>query len=49
MKTVPHIDLSAAHVLTPAEMNAIHFETGLHTDTGPKGSAIKIQSTPPNK
>lgn len=31
MKKIPRISLDKAHILTPAEMNAIHFETGLHT------------------
>lgn len=31
MKTIPRIPLDGATVLTPAQMNAIHFETGLHS------------------
>lgn len=31
MKQIPHIPLDGATVLTPAQMNAIHLETGLHS------------------
>lgn len=31
MTRIPRISLDGARILTPAEMNAIHFETGLHT------------------
>lgn len=31
MKTIPKINLEGARVLTPAEMNDIHLETGLHS------------------
>jgi len=31
MITIPRISLDGAHILTPAEMNAIHIATGLHS------------------
>lgn len=31
MKQIPRIPLDGATLLTPKEMNAIHFETGLHS------------------
>lgn len=36
MKEIPRIDLTKAHVLTPAEMNKIHFASGAHTTLRPK-------------
>lgn len=31
MKTIEKIDIKGAKILTPLEMNAIHFETGKQT------------------
>ncbi|MCI9042372.1 MAG: hypothetical protein HFJ93_00425 [Muribaculaceae bacterium] len=35
MKTIPRIPLDDAKVLTPADMNKIHFATGLHSTAQP--------------
>lgn len=32
MKKIPHVDLPGAQVLTPLQMNAIHFDTGEHSN-----------------
>lgn len=32
MKTIERVELKSAKILTPMEMNDIHFETGAHSE-----------------
>lgn len=45
MKQIPRIPLDGAVILSPSEMNGIHFETGLHTATAPRNSGAKGSNT----
>lgn len=45
MKLIPKLNLPDATVLTPMDMNAIHFETGDHTPVNTPSTTTTPQAT----